>query len=279
SVLHGRYCPPSAIPHQRAAWHSPDLAGASLGAVGLGPDRRGVGGSPLLARSRRASTGCAAKHTAAAAAASALAASASDPNPLRNALSRRFASSVTPENFNTSPRPSVSKIASKMFSLLTTGSPVNAAQALCGPPPLFAKDGFFMPSGEKKIDDALPTDQFDGSAEPQPMLVDYDMSEPGTPIGSPAQRDNVAKEILSSEESFVRSLKVLQDIFLPRLKSSVGRSSEILDAKAIGDIFSNIHDIIPVNYMLLDLLRERIHSPTWNPATSGVGDIFAQLVG
>ncbi|KAI9358327.1 Dbl homology domain-containing protein [Zopfochytrium polystomum] len=145
--------------------------------------------------------------------------------------------------------------------------------------------------------DSLPKEEFETVAPPIGRMVarlaigedpDDEMMDEPPPLSPPimldeaqlrrlAKRDHAAKEILSTEKHYNRVLIVIQKVFLPRLRSAVGRTGEILDKKAIDEIFSNIEDIMPVNAMLLELLRDKIESRHWNPATSCLGEIFMKL--
>ncbi|KAI9345986.1 hypothetical protein DFJ73DRAFT_761361 [Zopfochytrium polystomum] len=113
--------------------------------------------------------------------------------------------------------------------------------------------------------------------EPPPLSPPVPIARDEAYLRRMVKRDHAAKEILSTEKHYNKVLLVIQKVFLPRLRSVVGRAGEILDKKAIDEIFSNIEDIMPVNAMLLELLQDKIESPHWNPATSCLGEIFMKL--
>lgn len=80
------------------------------------------------------------------------------------------------------------------------------------------------------------------------------------------QRTYIAKEILSSEKSFMQSLLILKNLFMERFIKN-----QLLDERAITDVFSNLDDIISINSELLKLLKDRISNWNWE---SCLGDIF-----
>lgn len=90
------------------------------------------------------------------------------------------------------------------------------------------------------------------------------------------KRDNIAKEILSTEQSYVTSLMVLREAYITPIKNSVGTKDEILNAEQANILFSNIDDIFKVNKELLKSLRQRMTD--WDVAKTKIGDIFVNFV-
>lgn len=90
------------------------------------------------------------------------------------------------------------------------------------------------------------------------------------------KRDNIAKEILSTEQSYVTSLMVLREAYITPIKNSVGTKDEILNVEQANILFSNIDDIFKVNKELLKSLRQRMTD--WDVAKTKIGDIFVNFV-
>ena len=93
-------------------------------------------------------------------------------------------------------------------------------------------------------------------------------------------RDNVAKEILETEEHYVKGLHTLIEVYYAQLKwkadmAEATKKDPILTIDELNLIFSNIQTIYEFNQKLLGRLRERI-GENWS-YTQQVGDVFIEL--
>lgn len=83
-------------------------------------------------------------------------------------------------------------------------------------------------------------------------------------------RDKAAFEILSSEESYIKSLKQLKEMWIEPMKSK-----GIINDNDYNLIFSNIENIIIINENLQSELKSRINN--WSQ-TQKIGDVFLRNV-
>lgn len=84
------------------------------------------------------------------------------------------------------------------------------------------------------------------------------------------QRTNVAKEILSTEISYIRDLKVIIGNFLVPL-----REKRILSESILWSIFYDVESILELNEKILDSLQSLMR--TWHYTTS-IGQLFIEKV-
>mmetsp|Transcript_4542 Transcript_4542/g.11233 ORF Transcript_4542/g.11233 Transcript_4542/m.11233 type:complete len:753 (-) Transcript_4542:26-2284(-) len=89
------------------------------------------------------------------------------------------------------------------------------------------------------------------------------------PATKVAARTNIAREILSTEESYVSALRTIIDVYVQPLRTA-GISADV-----ISRIFSNVELIVGVNTVLLADLRQRLDN--WNSDTTLLGDCLLQL--
>eukprot|EP01088_Endostelium_zonatum_P019435 TRINITY_DN6708_c0_g1_i1.p1 TRINITY_DN6708_c0_g1~~TRINITY_DN6708_c0_g1_i1.p1 ORF type:complete len:703 (-),score=192.48 TRINITY_DN6708_c0_g1_i1:79-2187(-) len=95
-----------------------------------------------------------------------------------------------------------------------------------------------------------------------------------------AYRDHVAKEILSTETSYVKSLETLIEVWLrplqpdPKQLDAKSPESKLLTHDQIRGIFSDIEIIHRLNSELLDKIKSRVEA--WSKM-SRLGDIFVSL--
>lgn len=76
-------------------------------------------------------------------------------------------------------------------------------------------------------------------------------------IRDQAYRDNVAKEILSTEESYVSSIQVCVEVYENPLREMAKNKSGAITEADLKDIFCNLDSILEVNKNLLNELRRR----------------------
>ena len=93
-------------------------------------------------------------------------------------------------------------------------------------------------------------------------------------------RNNVAREILETEEHYVKCLRTLVEVYYNQLKwkadmAEATKKDPILTVEELHTIFSNIKTIVEFNEKLLARLQERIGTQ-WS-YTQLVGDIFLEL--
>ena len=85
-------------------------------------------------------------------------------------------------------------------------------------------------------------------------------------------RSHVMREIVSTEETYVKSLDVLIKLYFVPLEQVCDDSSKVIVTRSrIDSIFSNVRIILGLNQSLLKALRSRLE--VWS-ASAGVGDIF-----
>eukprot|EP01122_Echinamoeba_exundans_P009633 TRINITY_DN3450_c0_g2_i1.p1 TRINITY_DN3450_c0_g2~~TRINITY_DN3450_c0_g2_i1.p1 ORF type:complete len:1133 (+),score=306.85 TRINITY_DN3450_c0_g2_i1:263-3400(+) len=86
------------------------------------------------------------------------------------------------------------------------------------------------------------------------------------------RRNEIAKEMVTTEETYVRNLQVLVDVYLKALKAL---GDDIIPAATIRIIFSEIEVIKSYNTIIVQKLRARYQK--WYSEGQKVGDIFLQL--
>jgi hypothetical protein len=86
------------------------------------------------------------------------------------------------------------------------------------------------------------------------------------------RRNEIAKEMVTTEETYVRNLQTLVDVYLKALKSL---GDDIIPVATIRIIFSEIEVIKSYNTLIVQKLRARYQK--WYSEGQKVGDIFLQL--
>ena len=108
---------------------------------------------------------------------------------------------------------------------------------------------------------------------------DVDLSDPGYPPEMVEKmnkkRANVAREIVSTEESYLGKISMLIEVVVDPLKKMVGTEKSILSDDEIRTIFSDLKIIIGYKSLILPRLNERISQWT---NQSVVGDILLEMV-
>eukprot|EP01116_Phalansterium_solitarium_P024544 TRINITY_DN9016_c0_g1_i1.p1 TRINITY_DN9016_c0_g1~~TRINITY_DN9016_c0_g1_i1.p1 ORF type:complete len:763 (+),score=251.13 TRINITY_DN9016_c0_g1_i1:108-2396(+) len=89
------------------------------------------------------------------------------------------------------------------------------------------------------------------------------------------RREKIARELLATEESYVRSLKVVVNVFLGPLLHSVVEDNPIIPADDIKSIFSIIEIITKVNEEFLRGLTAVMN--TWSSETTLLGDLILDV--
>eukprot|EP00007_Cunea_sp_BSH-02190019_P004347 CAMPEP_0174234278 /NCGR_PEP_ID=MMETSP0417-20130205/4082_1 /TAXON_ID=242541 /ORGANISM="Mayorella sp, Strain BSH-02190019" /LENGTH=912 /DNA_ID=CAMNT_0015312623 /DNA_START=245 /DNA_END=2980 /DNA_ORIENTATION=+ len=87
-------------------------------------------------------------------------------------------------------------------------------------------------------------------------------------------REYIAKELLSTEESYVQGLLLLKHGFVEPIKSATYVDGP--QALALSRVFSTESALISFHTKLLSALRDRIRE--WNRSTSCVGDVLVQMI-
>ncbi|XP_041063580.1 epithelial cell-transforming sequence 2 oncogene-like [Carcharodon carcharias] len=88
------------------------------------------------------------------------------------------------------------------------------------------------------------------------------------------KRTQVARETLSSEQSYVQTLEIVKDIYCAPLRAALASNRAILSMANIHTIFSDILSILELNRDLLRDLRDRLSE--WGPSQC-LGDIFLKF--
>lgn len=105
---------------------------------------------------------------------------------------------------------------------------------------------------------------------PLPTEAEFEAAHPSTlpPLVAEAQlRDKVAYEVLTSETSYVRSLRVLHLIWAPALR-------EHAHLERLHALLSQVAPLLRINEALWEALRARLSA--WS-ATATIGDVFRDL--
>jgi len=82
------------------------------------------------------------------------------------------------------------------------------------------------------------------------------------------------REIFSTEKTYVSQLDDIVNAVMKPLLNLTGTPKQVLEAKDIRMIFSNVEMILGVNKRLLQTLEERVSG--WSPAAK-LGDIFLKV--
>eukprot|EP01103_Thecamoeba_quadrilineata_P011754 TRINITY_DN2872_c0_g1_i3.p1 TRINITY_DN2872_c0_g1~~TRINITY_DN2872_c0_g1_i3.p1 ORF type:complete len:400 (+),score=78.79 TRINITY_DN2872_c0_g1_i3:21-1220(+) len=86
-------------------------------------------------------------------------------------------------------------------------------------------------------------------------------------------RIHIALEILKTERSYVKSLRLVINTFLKPLREN---PDGIISLESLNVLFSNIERVLDVNEMLLDFLEKRLSE--WTDSFQELGDIFVKIV-
>ncbi|TPX43839.1 hypothetical protein SeMB42_g04565 [Synchytrium endobioticum] len=116
------------------------------------------------------------------------------------------------------------------------------------------------------------------SKSSQPSVKPHPHSLPAmTKFSSPEiiRRNNIALEVLTTEQSYLNSLTLIQTVFVEPLLAVMGTDREIVSRKVFDKIIPNtFHVIYNLNKSLLARLEERLQDSAWDPSTGRLGDIF-----
>ncbi|XP_004347833.1 hypothetical protein CAOG_04008 [Capsaspora owczarzaki ATCC 30864] len=89
-----------------------------------------------------------------------------------------------------------------------------------------------------------------------------------------ARRMYIVQEILSTEQSYVQGLAVVQEVFLNPLKASAVSAKPLLSENDIKKIFANFETILTLNTKFLNDFKKRIDNWTNEQV---VGDVFLEV--
>eukprot|EP01102_Stenamoeba_stenopodia_P006184 TRINITY_DN16_c0_g2_i3.p1 TRINITY_DN16_c0_g2~~TRINITY_DN16_c0_g2_i3.p1 ORF type:complete len:1198 (-),score=204.75 TRINITY_DN16_c0_g2_i3:685-4278(-) len=89
-------------------------------------------------------------------------------------------------------------------------------------------------------------------------------------------RASVARELLATEEIYVKNLETVVRVFITPLRSRIVDQKPIITAKELRYIFSDLEVILNVNSRLLSALTPRVHK--WSEKQT-IGDIFLKMTG
>ncbi|EFC43629.1 RhoGEF domain-containing protein [Naegleria gruberi] len=87
-------------------------------------------------------------------------------------------------------------------------------------------------------------------------------------------RENCAKEILSTEKYYVESLNILQEVYLKPFKAMAAKDKPLITKEEVSAIFSDIDVILNFNNTFLKDLEERLQNYVY---TVTISDIFLQI--
>ncbi|XP_015271910.1 PREDICTED: epithelial cell-transforming sequence 2 oncogene-like [Gekko japonicus] len=88
------------------------------------------------------------------------------------------------------------------------------------------------------------------------------------------KRETLVRELLISENTYVRVLEIIRDVYTKPLKAALASNRPILSHANVQIIFSDIMDILQLNRWFLAALTQRLKE--WSPAQN-VGDIFIKF--
>ena len=88
-------------------------------------------------------------------------------------------------------------------------------------------------------------------------------------------RENVAKEILSTEDTYVTGLRIIQEVYLKGFKEAMLLPNPIITKEIVSKIFQGIEVIININTTFFDSLQARMQN--YDKMTK-LGDIFSEMV-
>eukprot|EP01125_Pyxidicula_operculata_P004527 TRINITY_DN170_c1_g1_i2.p1 TRINITY_DN170_c1_g1~~TRINITY_DN170_c1_g1_i2.p1 ORF type:complete len:534 (-),score=121.18 TRINITY_DN170_c1_g1_i2:4-1605(-) len=89
-----------------------------------------------------------------------------------------------------------------------------------------------------------------------------------------SKRDRVVDEILRTEQTYVKSLKTVNQLIKTPLIEAINRKDLSLEINDVRMLFSNIGDILRVNTDLLICLKDRVENWNSNPK---IGDVLQQV--
>eukprot|EP00732_Lithocolla_globosa_P002090 Lithocolla_globosa_v1_NODE_1257_length_2727_cov_5.577470.p1 type:complete len:892 gc:universal NODE_1257_length_2727_cov_5.577470:2684-9(-) len=82
-------------------------------------------------------------------------------------------------------------------------------------------------------------------------------------------------ELLSTERNYINQLEVLISLFLEPLKS---HPSKLVTAQQITGIFSNVFELVDLNFKFLEALESRVQNSDWGQQGYCIGDVFLNFV-
>lgn len=85
------------------------------------------------------------------------------------------------------------------------------------------------------------------------------------------RRQKIVEEILATEQTYVKNLEIVVDIYMNPL-----RSNQLISEKSLKTIFSELPIIMCCNRYLLNTLTTRLKN--WNAASSTIADVFFHVV-
>ena len=92
------------------------------------------------------------------------------------------------------------------------------------------------------------------------------------------KRRQIANEILSTEDTYVRNLETMLDVFCAPLEQNASgpESQRLISRDDVRNIFGSIKIILPINRMLLHDLQSRLTVPEEDPIY--IGESFKNMV-
>jgi hypothetical protein len=88
-------------------------------------------------------------------------------------------------------------------------------------------------------------------------------------------RENCAKEMLSTEENYVKGLKTLAEVYMVPLKKLAQERSDLVTPAQVSALFADLETITNFNAHFLDRLKERMAS--FDKSTTKLSDIYLEL--
>jgi flagellar biosynthesis chaperone FliJ len=85
----------------------------------------------------------------------------------------------------------------------------------------------------------------------------------------------ISKEILSTEEDYIKALKICMEYYHKECKNLIDSGNLSVTIKQLNDIFMNMSNIIKINEELEKLLKIKLE--TWTNETT-IGDDFNKIV-
>eukprot|EP01129_Flabellula_baltica_P015754 TRINITY_DN8135_c0_g1_i1.p1 TRINITY_DN8135_c0_g1~~TRINITY_DN8135_c0_g1_i1.p1 ORF type:complete len:590 (-),score=132.59 TRINITY_DN8135_c0_g1_i1:14-1783(-) len=89
-----------------------------------------------------------------------------------------------------------------------------------------------------------------------------------------ARRENIAREILSTEKTYVKTLKLLKNVFMDPLNQLIVQKRPLISSEEIEGMFSNLDELLEVNLDFLRKLGQAMEN--WSCETE-LGGIFLEL--
>ncbi len=87
----------------------------------------------------------------------------------------------------------------------------------------------------------------------------------------------MAREILSTEKTYVESLALLKAVFEAPLKDAASGKSPILEMEEVKTIFNHLDPIVSYNTMFYERLRAAIEGDNFDTVTTELGPMFSEL--